>query len=397
MCIATILIAFSIGLHCAGYYALLRRLDPFQYFFYNAAWWSYIIFLDALWAYKKKTFLVLNKNLPCLIVISCAFWCIFEMVNVRLENWFYITLPHQTLLRYGGYLLAYGTVLPALYVTQEYIASWIGPVRMRPLTIPHYAFWAPFSGILALLLVLAFPLYFFPLTWIFSALILDGYNYWKGYGSLMKEIEKGHLERIVSYMAAGLVCGLLWEFWNFWSLSKWVYSVPFFEEFKIFEMPVPGYMGFVVFGIEVMTAMSFIHAMAVKRIRLYSIALIALCFSIFSFPIIDRYTVFSYAPPKKHLSFLSEEKRTHCMEQGIHTSYGIDMKELNNSERELLLLLHLKGLGYEHLTKLQNEGIGTIQDLAALDETRLSRILGEPNMRRVRVYLNAARKYTRKG
>jgi len=391
-----ILIPCSIGLHLAGYYALWKRLDPFQYFFYNTAWWSYIIFLDALWAYKKNTYLVLNKKLPSLIVISCGFWCIFEIVNVRLENWFYITLPQETCLRYGGYLLAYGTVVPAIYVTQEYIASFISPIRIKSFTIPHYSIFSTLSGIFVLIVTLIYPLYAFPLTWIFFALILDGYNYRKGYGSFMKDLEKGHMENIISYMASGLVCGLLWEFWNLWSLSKWVYSVPLFEDLKIFEMPLPGYIGFVVFGIEVMTFVNFIRAVEMKKKIYWTLSFIALCFSLFSFPLIDRYTVFSYAPSIEKLSFINEEKRTQFMQQGITTSYGIDIRRLNHDEQALINLLHLKGLGYENFMKLQKAGIITIENLATLDETTLSSLLNEHNMRRVRVYLKAARKYIKK-
>jgi len=312
-----------------------------------------------------------------------------------LENWFYITLPRETFTRYGGYLFAYGTVVPAIYVTQQHIVSFIGHIRIKPFTIPHYSVFSILSGICVLIITLIYPLYLFPLTWIFFALILDGFNYRKGYGSVMKDIEKGHMENIISYMASGLVCGLLWEFWNFWSLSKWVYTVPFFEDLKIFEMPVPGYIGFVVFGIEVMTLINVVRAIEVRKKILHLVALIALCFSLFSFTLIDRYTVFSYAPFIEKLSFIDEKKLTQFMQQGIKTSYGIDTGQLNDNERVSIILLHLKGLGYEHFMKLQAHGITSVQGLATLDEATLSRLLNEPNMRRVRVYLKAARRYAR--
>ncbi len=33
-------------------------------------------------------------------------------------------------------------------------------------------------------------------------------------------------------------------------LSKWIYEVPFVSRFKIFEMPVLGYAGYLPFGLE---------------------------------------------------------------------------------------------------------------------------------------------------
>jgi hypothetical protein len=53
--------------------------------------------------------------------------------------------------------------------------------------------------------------------------------------------------------AGGLGCGFLWEFWNYWALTKWVYHLPFLgaaEHIRYFEMPVVGLLGFIAFGIE---------------------------------------------------------------------------------------------------------------------------------------------------
>ena len=53
-----------------------------------------------------------------------------------------------------------------------------------------------------------------------------------------------------SLLASGLLCGFLWEFWNYWALSKWTYTVPYFGNIKIFEMPVLGFLGFPPFAVE---------------------------------------------------------------------------------------------------------------------------------------------------
>jgi hypothetical protein len=51
-------------------------------------------------------------------------------------------------------------------------------------------------------------------------------------------------------MLAGLVCGVLWEFWNYWSGAKWIYAIPFFNYWRVFEMPLVGYLGFMPFALE---------------------------------------------------------------------------------------------------------------------------------------------------
>jgi len=54
----------------------------------------------------------------------------------------------------------------------------------------------------------------------------------------------------VAAALAALVCGGFWEMWNYFSLAKWEYSIPFVQRFQIFEMPLLGYAGYLPFGLE---------------------------------------------------------------------------------------------------------------------------------------------------
>ena len=69
-------------------------------------------------------------------------------------------------------------------------------------------------------------------------------------------------DRLINLAWSGLLCGVLWEFWNFWSRAKWHYTVPIMEDLKIFEMPVPGYLGFPAFALECFTMYVFVRALA---------------------------------------------------------------------------------------------------------------------------------------
>lgn len=384
-------LSFGILFHVSGYYVLIKRIEPFQHFAYLIFWWSYIMVIDALVAARTSRFTVLNRGLPLLILVSSAFWCIFEIINVRLENWFYVNLPPHTVERWAGYGLAYGTVIPAIYGTRELFHSLVGGIKVRSPGLKNYPSLATGWGLAALVLTLLFPAYCFPLAWVFPLLILDGYNYRMGLPSFVGELEQGSARNLLATLLSGLVCGLLWESWNFWSIAKWVYTVPFFEDFKIFEMPLPGYLGFPVFALSTIAFVNFFRNQPVVKSHLFVTASVSLAVSLLSFPLIDRYTAFSHVAEASRLSFIEEGKRPVPQGGARRTSFAINPALLDEKERSTLDLIHLKGLGYARYTRLKDCGIDSVSALSQSDERTLSRILHEPNLRRIRVYLKAAR------
>ncbi len=89
-----------------------------------------------------------------------------------------------------------------------------------------------------------------PLVWLSFIFFLDPINALRGWPSVTNDMARGDWRRPWSLLLAGLVCGALWEFWNYWALSKWTYTVPYLGSVKIFEMPVLGYLGFPPFTVE---------------------------------------------------------------------------------------------------------------------------------------------------
>ena len=65
---------------------------------------------------------------------------------------------------------------------------------------------------------------------------------------------------------SGFLCGILWELWNYWARAKWHYTVPIMENVKIFEMPVPGYLGFPAFALECFTMYVFARTVCVSTV-----------------------------------------------------------------------------------------------------------------------------------
>ncbi|MBW2201626.1 MAG: hypothetical protein JRF71_12460, partial [Deltaproteobacteria bacterium] len=67
---------------------------------------------------------------------------------------------------------------------------------------------------------------------------------------ILADLLQGDWRFLISTALAALVCGWFWEMWNYNSLAKWEYCVPFVNRFQIFEMPVLGFAGYLPFGLE---------------------------------------------------------------------------------------------------------------------------------------------------
>jgi hypothetical protein len=90
-------------------------------------------------------------------------------------------------------------------------------------------------------------------VWLGFIFLLDPINARVGGESLFNDWHAGRFDRTINLALGGVLCGMLWEFWNYWAHAKWHYTVPIMENLKIFEMPVPGYFGFPAFALECFT------------------------------------------------------------------------------------------------------------------------------------------------
>ncbi len=235
--------------------AMLRHQEPFFSWYYCFAWWSYIAFAEAWLHYHgaRSLLMAAPQRFLRLLPVSLNIWLLFEVFNFRLHNWAYINLPVSMGFRWLGYAVSFATVLPAIFTTSSLLES-LGLFRTRVTTrfTPPKAWYRAFVsiGLGFLLLSLLWPRFFFPLVWGGFIFLLEPLNHRFGATSLMRQWEQGSLRYFYLLLAAGAVCGLLWESWNFWAGSKWVYTIPFVDFFKIFEMPILGFLGFPPFAVE---------------------------------------------------------------------------------------------------------------------------------------------------
>ncbi|MBW1713217.1 MAG: hypothetical protein JRJ59_08750 [Deltaproteobacteria bacterium] len=281
--------------------------------FYDLAWYSWLVVLDGLVRAKTGRSLIFHRTREFLVLAawSVFIWLIFEHFNLRLNNWHYLDLPPEAWLRWPGYAVAFATVLPAIFLTQEALGRWglVKPVKVRPLTAGR-PWQTPFfvAGLLMFLLPLAWPGYFFPLVWLTFIFLLEPINHRLGARSLMADWERGDLTALVRLLAAGLVCGLIWEFLNFWAGAKWIYTIPLVGFLKIVEMPILGFLGFLPFALECYLMYAFIDRLrgdpffgplaGPRPGRVWALAAAALWlgYCLLVFMAIDNQTVLTFSP-----------------------------------------------------------------------------------------------------
>jgi hypothetical protein len=383
---------------------LFKKADPFYSWFYCFAWWSYILIIDAIIYRLKKNSLILSRTKEFFLMIpwSLFIWLIFEAANLFLKNWYYINLPYSTIERWSGYAIAYGTVLPGMFETTELLETlgFLKNSRIKKTVISSGGHSVLILlGIFCLLSAVLIPEYFFPLIWVGFIFFLEPFNYRFGGKSFLRDFEEGNPRKIYLLLIAGLICGILWEFWNFWALSKWVYTVPFFDKAKGFEMPFLGFLGFPPFAIQAYVMYNFISLFRFKRgweesfvslnfgrrtkplIIIITTILIG-SFSVLIFKAIDSNTVDSYDPKLEDAYWIESQYQIELPKVGITTLNELPQKTRQKKERdelalrllipkELLIqwvektkLVQLKGLGVENLRLLEGVGIHSISDLA---------------------------------
>lgn len=394
---------------------LFTSIEPIATWFYYFTWWPYIFIVDSIIYKIKQNSLIVNRRKEFFLMLfwSVVIWTFFEAVNLIMQNWYYINVVPSRPIRWLGYLVAYATVLPGIFETTELLetAGIFEKSRLKPLSVNQ--------GLLTVLVILGFismvgvvlyPRYCFPLIWGSLIFLLEPINYLKGSKSLLRDWEQGTARKFYLLLAAGLICGFLWEFWNFWARTKWIYTVPFFEELKLFEMPLAGFLGFPPFAVQCYVIYNFISLFRYHRgweednyrlnqgkrvlfkIRVFSFVAGSI-FCLSTFGAMDMITVSSYWPQLQELKTIPSEIVARLSLQGINTPAGLlavssnDQqrgelaKELNVAVDEVVRwkniaeMAELKGMGTTHANLLVQAGIETLSSLAKQNPITLYRTL----------------------
>jgi hypothetical protein len=432
---AKLAIAVGFGLFVVSTIGMLRGVDPFATWYYHFSWFTVLLVGDGVLALRgaagrgiKGEFLLLGRrgHLVSLLVWSTVVWLFYELLNFRLQNWYYIFLPEHPAVRWLGTATAFATVLPAVFLAEAYLRAVRFAERLewkRMQVTPRFLTGMQLSGVLMMGLVLAWPRYFFPLVWGASMLMVEPGVYRRSRErSLLADLEQGRPARLLRLLAGGALIGLLWEMLNIGARMKWIYTVPFFEELKLFEMPVPGFLGFPPFAVEcfILWQALVCAGLAVPRRgepfpatvrRRWTAGIAALAFSVITLLGMELLTFTSMQPRLSELPSVPGadlERVGYDVFRLAHSDPGLVAADVS-VDRALASdwvasarLAALRGIGTRHLRLLNHLEIFTVEQLAGADPARLIRQLeqltGEDWVdARVRVWVRGARRMVEGG
>jgi hypothetical protein len=386
------------------------EIPPVPTWFYVLAWYPTLVILDEVVVLLGgESLLARPRELVVMLWWSTVIWLLFEAINFRLQDWYYVFLPAGRLERWVGITVSLATVVPAVLLPErvlDRLGVWrdlrLGGFTLEPwhLRIGGWAGW----GLLAL--VLAFPRYLYPLTWGAVWLVAEPLLYRRDPGrSLFGDLARGSWGRIARLMAAGLFAGGLWESFNAVARGRWIYTVPFLEDWKIFEMPLVGFLGFPFFALEVWSLYHLLALHTSRRTLLASAAFVLLVLGG-----IDHWTVSSTTPALRDLPGVTNGVISRLRAAGWESVFGVARSPVAElayranlspndarAAHEAARLVTLRGIGTAHAAALIGGGFGSIEDLARSDPDSVWRAVrggARPTLPEVRVWVRAAQRHT---
>ena len=231
-------------------------------------WAGFILAVNALAVKRSGSCLVLRRPLRFLLLFpaSAGFWWFFEYLNRFVQNWYYTGIEGMGPQEYSYYSsLAFSTVLPGVLSMIDLLLTFPavgkGLAHCRPIRLP-FRRWIPAICLLAasfgLALIGIFPDQLFALLWVSPLIIILSIQALAGCHTLLYPLRYGDWRPLVVPALAALACGFFWEMWNYFSLARWTYTIPFVQRFHLFEMPILGYGGYLPFGLECLVAGSLV-------------------------------------------------------------------------------------------------------------------------------------------
>ena len=407
---------------------MLRRVEPVTTLFYLCAWYGIIWTLDRLIQWREGRSLIARCGPAFLLILfwSAVGWYAFELINFRLQNWYYIFVLDHLVLQTLNAVFSFATVFPGLLWLEYYLglhgvaAGWQG--RRWPLT-PRRLTLLQIAGLIGLALVLLWPRFFFPLTWLAFILLLAPVEYRRLPDSLLHQLARGDYTPLTRQLLAGFIAGGLWEFFNYWAQVKWIYTVPFFEELKLFEMPLAGFLGFPPFAVECALVYRLLvwyrlapplgahrdqRPRPTKVRNALVIVLLAAAFAL----TVNHYIYLNVGSAKPRLAKVDDldpAARTFLQDEGIVYLTDLEVgesteiwrqmegalgRERTHSTRSLIELYLHQGIGVEYGNLLVKAGIRSLADLAALSaaqvEDRLTALSGHvrrPTPAQIRLWI----------
>ena len=133
----TALAALGPALIGASFWLTLEQVEPFASHIYLFAWYGLIFSFDQLIRRVEGRSLIVTCGpaFALLLFWSAVIWFFFELINLRLENWYYVFLDGSAARRLGGTVFAFATVFPGIFWIDHYLqlkgtaVGWRAPHR----------------------------------------------------------------------------------------------------------------------------------------------------------------------------------------------------------------------------------------------------------------------------
>lgn len=273
----------GLALNAFAWVSMWGRLGFWWPYMFFPLWLGFILILDGLNVAIRGTSPLARGpwRFVMLFLLSSPFWWAFEGLNAPVDNWRYrLDHPYTPL----GYVfwtsLDFSTVLPAVMEMAELLAA---IPALRPRLAPGSAgrrLSVPAALALVALGAVMFAAPFlwpreaFPLIWLCLIFLLDPINNLARRPSAFGRLLAGDWRFIATLALGALACGLFWELWNSRALPGWTYGVPYLNvppylfggpTPSYFEMPLPGMLGYLPFGVELFAMYQF--ALLLLRVR----------------------------------------------------------------------------------------------------------------------------------
>jgi len=235
-------------------------------------WLGYCLAIDGLVFWRTGTSLLKrnSRKYVGLFIVSAPAWWIFELLNVRTQNWVYIGANLFTPFEYFLWTtLSFTTVLPAVFGTAEFFASFDFVKHLKPglrigtdkrTTLIYFLI-----GLIMLVLILIWPRIFFLFNWVSLYFILEPINIWFGNRALADWTQHRDWRPVFALWLGVLVTAFFWEMWNYYSYPKWMYHISWGNYLHVFEMPLLGYGGYLPFALELYALYHFISGLLGDR------------------------------------------------------------------------------------------------------------------------------------
>ncbi|MDE1860366.1 MAG: hypothetical protein KGH72_01480 [Candidatus Micrarchaeota archaeon] len=250
-------------------------IQPFATWYIPIVWTGFILFVDSLvYAIARRSLIsAYPGEMLFMALLSIPVWSVFEVYNVFTMSWHYVNYVWYV------HFVDFAVIVPSFMETLSLLkvlgigrrfdvrkrlsakGSRIKEGMYRNIIKLLVAF-----GALATVLPLLLPTAAYAFVWFGLFLLLDPLNYLIGRPSFVNMICAGRKSLFVQTVLAGLATGFFYEFWNYMAYPKWLYAIPVFSSgMRLFEMPLPGYLGYISFTAEAFLLFALARSFVFKK------------------------------------------------------------------------------------------------------------------------------------